>query len=103
MYEEDALDPNHRSSGSAGIKTAHPVCPFTNTFFGIRCVILAHSAMALTNGACKSVESERAMPTYPALAFRSRFAAAAAIFDVDFLVVRAGVFLMASNIACFKF
>jgi hypothetical protein len=43
------------------------------------------------------------MPTYPALAFRSRFAAAAAIFDADFLVVRAGVFLMASNIACFKF
>jgi len=43
------------------------------------------------------------MPTYPALAFRSRFAAAAAIFDVDFLVVRAGVFLMASNVACFKF
>jgi hypothetical protein len=40
---------------------------------------------------------------YPAFAFRSRFAAAAAIFDADFLVVRAGVFLMASNIASFKF
>jgi hypothetical protein len=42
---------------------------------------------------------EEADADSPAFAFRSRFATAAAIFNADFLVVRAGVFLMASNIA----
>jgi hypothetical protein len=37
-----------------------------------------------------------------ALAFRSRFATAVAIFSADFFVVRAGVFFIAANIACFQ-
>jgi hypothetical protein len=53
------------------------------------------------NKAMRRVQEE-ADADSQALAFRSRFAAAAAIFNADFLVV-AGVFFIASNIACFKF